>query len=826
MQINNMPSTRMESSFKLQSPVSVQQASRNYRQKRLMISQETRSRQSSNYRRIRKYSTDESQSKTGETKSTCSDICQVSPWHSHKLSTDRVNKLDEYLIPRYNENIDNSVRVYANNTKKSHSEDDSDLRLNNNRSINKYNPGKFLTLSVDDLNKRKIEEENNHPEHEQIPVSNGIDVSQMDHLQISNSNMTITMDDDFITDISSLQETINTFEEDDEHSDEGFSASCWLPPMLPKTIKSRIDVAQSRENISRLGEKIYRFNNLDIPNRIHVSQTKENMRLDHINGKEELIKFNTEYVNVRAQSFKEREENKVCHYDRKNLSEHTLLSTPTISSNGKIQSGIRHGHVIHDKSVKKYLSPKKYKPPVSHVSVHINLNSQKKVKNILRCNEMEYQTAEEECIVGKNTFFKSKCAKNCSSTFASHRISLHNKRMRKENLYLKSSLDIKSFNCLSDNSTSVESNFGDNNSVKTKRIIPFLTNAISKTTNCKDEAKINKSRPGQTSNGNSETKSVLKNHSKDVKSYVEVFDNRNTSMRKVSSNSFVVNSNVQKSSCENIISTTLQSLISVPAGSSSVVKINEPVKSSNLLTPQNTPSDTVKIVNIKSSQKTSTRLQFSRKLPSALSTHLRSSSNLMRQKNLKVILDKAKDSNSKHKNKDDNQSIPEKIEMSDVESLRSSSSFTTISTQRTDVFKKDQRLEERIQYNRKKEKKLRMLHHALTCTHSISSPREVNRKNKLLNNATIKAYNCCKYMKHCLALVVLVRHIQTCPDGCNCEVPGCVGYKAAWHHYRRCLRNKYRNGRGLCSFCSDLWHSNNDCSNHRACMFSMNIDHQ
>merc|ERR1712032_876759 len=132
-----------------------------------MISKEARSRQSSNYRRFRKYSTDESHSITGETKSTCSDICQVSPWHIHKSITDRGNKLDEYLIPRYNENIDNSIRVYANNTKSSHSEDDSDLRLNNNRSINKYNPGKFFTLSVDDLNKRKIEEENNHPEHEQ-----------------------------------------------------------------------------------------------------------------------------------------------------------------------------------------------------------------------------------------------------------------------------------------------------------------------------------------------------------------------------------------------------------------------------------------------------------------------------------------------------------------------------------------------------------------------------------------------------------------------------------------------------------------------------------
>ena len=114
----------------------------------------------------------------------------------------------------------------------------------------------------------------------------------------------------------------------------------------------------------------------------------------------------------------------------------------------------------------------------------------------------------------------------------------------------------------------------------------------------------------------------------------------------------------------------------------------------------------------------------------------------------------------------------------------------------------------------RKKNRVFLLHHALTCTHPHpTSVEEVEGK----------TYTPCPEVKHCHALSVLVRHVQTCSfsvsdpasssnlngNGNNpvmCDVPGCASYKKVWNHYRRCvLRTFTKPNNQRCKICGDVW---------------------
>jgi hypothetical protein len=99
-----------------------------------------------------------------------------------------------------------------------------------------------------------------------------------------------------------------------------------------------------------------------------------------------------------------------------------------------------------------------------------------------------------------------------------------------------------------------------------------------------------------------------------------------------------------------------------------------------------------------------------------------------------------------------------------------------------------------------KQRRILLIHHALTCTHP--HPVDANDDN----------YVPCPEVKHCHALGVLVRHVQTCTfndpaDGSLCEVPGCALYKKVWNHYRRCVLRTFttKSERKTCRICGDVW---------------------
>ena len=100
---------------------------------------------------------------------------------------------------------------------------------------------------------------------------------------------------------------------------------------------------------------------------------------------------------------------------------------------------------------------------------------------------------------------------------------------------------------------------------------------------------------------------------------------------------------------------------------------------------------------------------------------------------------------------------------------------------------------------KRKQNRVKLIHHALTCTYPY--PEKVDDE----------SYVPCAEVKHCHALGVLVRHVQTCThcdlmNGSRCEVPGCAEYKKVWNHYRRCvLRTFTKSDKKKCKVCGDVW---------------------
>jgi hypothetical protein len=126
---------------------------------------------------------------------------------------------------------------------------------------------------------------------------------------------------------------------------------------------------------------------------------------------------------------------------------------------------------------------------------------------------------------------------------------------------------------------------------------------------------------------------------------------------------------------------------------------------------------------------------------------------------------------------------------------KSLSSFHTLKTCFTVKPLTREELEKAISV---KQRRINLIHHALTCTH----PYPVD--------ANDDSYVPCPEVKHCHALGVLVRHVQTCTfsDPSNvslCEVPGCALYKKIWNHYRRCVLRSVKSERKTCRICGDVW---------------------
>lgn len=129
----------------------------------------------------------------------------------------------------------------------------------------------------------------------------------------------------------------------------------------------------------------------------------------------------------------------------------------------------------------------------------------------------------------------------------------------------------------------------------------------------------------------------------------------------------------------------------------------------------------------------------------------------------------------------------------DERSLITSKSAQTFLTMKTCFTHKPATEEEMEKAVKKKRGRLMKLHHALTCTHP--HPTKADDEN----------YVPCPEMRHCHALCILVRHVQTCTSA-KCEVPGCAQYKKVWNHYRRCiLRTFTKNEKKKCKVCGDIW---------------------
>ena len=134
----------------------------------------------------------------------------------------------------------------------------------------------------------------------------------------------------------------------------------------------------------------------------------------------------------------------------------------------------------------------------------------------------------------------------------------------------------------------------------------------------------------------------------------------------------------------------------------------------------------------------------------------------------------------------------------DEQSIASQSlrSFSTLKSCFTVKPATRQEMETAIQ---QKKDRVNLIHHALTCTHPHPTIPED------------ESYEPCQEVKHCLALGVLIRHVQTCTftdnsDGGLCEVPGCAKYKRVWTHYRRCvLRTFTKPETKTCKICGDVW---------------------
>eukprot|EP00557_Chaetoceros_sp_GSL56_P001965 CAMPEP_0176494612 /NCGR_PEP_ID=MMETSP0200_2-20121128/10200_1 /TAXON_ID=947934 /ORGANISM="Chaetoceros sp., Strain GSL56" /LENGTH=676 /DNA_ID=CAMNT_0017892403 /DNA_START=170 /DNA_END=2197 /DNA_ORIENTATION=+ len=116
-----------------------------------------------------------------------------------------------------------------------------------------------------------------------------------------------------------------------------------------------------------------------------------------------------------------------------------------------------------------------------------------------------------------------------------------------------------------------------------------------------------------------------------------------------------------------------------------------------------------------------------------------------------------------------------KREEEDDRSVMTGKSIQSFHTLKTCFTVKPATKEELKKAIKVKQRRINLIHHALTCTH----PRQTDSNDE--------NYVPCPEVKHCHALGVLVRHVQTCTfndhaaDGSLCcEVPGCALYKKVW----------------------------------------------
>lgn len=135
----------------------------------------------------------------------------------------------------------------------------------------------------------------------------------------------------------------------------------------------------------------------------------------------------------------------------------------------------------------------------------------------------------------------------------------------------------------------------------------------------------------------------------------------------------------------------------------------------------------------------------------------------------------------------------------DEQSIMTSRSVQTCATLKTCFTTKPATKEAMEASIKKKQHRVNMIHHALSCTHP--HPTKVDDEN----------YTPCPEVKHCHALGVLVKHVQTCTSidpvtGGSCEVPNCAAYRKVWNHYRRCvLRTFTKSQKKECRICQEVW---------------------
>lgn len=143
--------------------------------------------------------------------------------------------------------------------------------------------------------------------------------------------------------------------------------------------------------------------------------------------------------------------------------------------------------------------------------------------------------------------------------------------------------------------------------------------------------------------------------------------------------------------------------------------------------------------------------------------------------------------------------VMEQRELDDDKSIQTSKSFMTMGTLKTCFTTKPTSPEELEIAMKRKKHRMYLFHHALNCTHPHPE------------NDDDESYVPCPVVKHCHALSILVRHVQTCTlsgdsNGGGCEVPRCNAYKKVWNHYRRCAVRTFTREKKDCRFCSEFWH--------------------
>ena len=132
-------------------------------------------------------------------------------------------------------------------------------------------------------------------------------------------------------------------------------------------------------------------------------------------------------------------------------------------------------------------------------------------------------------------------------------------------------------------------------------------------------------------------------------------------------------------------------------------------------------------------------------------------------------------------------------------SVVTTKSVRTMNTLKTCFSERPTTKKEMERMIKSKQNRLSLIHHALTCTHPYPE------------DADDETYVPCPEVKHCHALSVLVRHVQTCThsdvmNGVGCEVPACAAYKKLWNHYRRCvLRTFTKPDKKSCKICGDMF---------------------